>query len=148
MGFEHPVCTEDGTVFDISNIFLYIKKYHKHPILGEKLDIFDIIKLNFYNDTIGKFYCPISHKEFTNKSHIIANRLTGNVYSFEAINELNLKTKNMRDLITNEIYKRSDLITIQNTSKEIKAESCIENEKNSNICKIIDINYVDKAQSL
>ena len=50
---------------------------------------------------------------FTNSTHIVAIATTGNVYSFNAVNELNLKSKNFSDLITGEPFRRSDIITLQ-----------------------------------
>ena len=29
--FEHPVCTEDGTVFDLLGIVPWLKKHHTNP---------------------------------------------------------------------------------------------------------------------
>lgn len=34
--FEDPVCTDDGTVYDILNIVPYIQKHHRHPVSGEE----------------------------------------------------------------------------------------------------------------
>jgi hypothetical protein len=42
---------------------------------------------------------------------------SGNVYAFEAIEQLNFKTKNMTDLLTGEAFKRSEIITIQDPSR-------------------------------
>lgn len=33
------VCTEDGTVFDITNIVPYVQKFGKHPVTGEPLKV-------------------------------------------------------------------------------------------------------------
>merc|ERR1712113_31216 len=55
---------------------------------------------------------------------IVAISSSGNVYSFEAINELNLKTDCMRDIITAENFKRNDIITLQQTKKNNKWSSC------------------------
>jgi peptidyl-prolyl cis-trans isomerase-like protein 2 len=32
--FENPVCTIEGTVFDIVNIIPFLKKYKKNPVTG------------------------------------------------------------------------------------------------------------------
>lgn len=53
-------------------------------------------------------------KVFTAHSHIVAIRTTGNVYLFEAVDELNLKIKSFKDLLTDEPFKKSDIITLQN----------------------------------
>lgn len=44
----------------------------------------------------------------------MAIRTTGNVYLYEAVNELNLKIKSLKDLLTDEPFKKSDIITLQN----------------------------------
>lgn len=43
----------------------------------------------------------------------MTNAKSGNVFSFEAIDQLNVKGKNWKDLITDEPFDRTDLITIQ-----------------------------------
>jgi len=32
--FRDPVCTKEGTVFDIINIIPFIKKYRRNPVTG------------------------------------------------------------------------------------------------------------------
>jgi peptidyl-prolyl cis-trans isomerase-like protein 2 len=56
---------------------------------------------------------PITNKVFTASSHIVAIRTTGNVYSYNAIEELNLRPKNFTDLIDGSRFSRADIITIQ-----------------------------------
>ena len=73
-----------------------------------------IKKLNFTKNENGNFECPILNKEFTDKTHIIAIGTTGNVYSWEAVEELNIKNKNYKDLLTDVPFTRKDIITIQN----------------------------------
>lgn len=53
------------------------------------------------------------YKVFTENTHIVAVRQTGNVYSIDAVEELIIKPKNYRDLLTDEPFARKDLITIQ-----------------------------------
>lgn len=43
----------------------------------------------------------------------MAIKTTGNVYSYDAIEELNIKPKNWRDLLTGEPFKKEDIIHIQ-----------------------------------
>lgn len=52
--FEEPVCTDDGTVFDILNIVPYIKKYGRHPVKGTPLELADLISLNFHKNGGGQ----------------------------------------------------------------------------------------------
>lgn len=112
--FEDPVCTADGSVFDIMNIRPYIRKYGKHPVTGASLKNEDLITLNFHKNSQGEFHCPVLDKVFTEFTHIVAIKTTGNVFCYEAIKELNLKTKNWKELLTDEPFKREDIITIQN----------------------------------
>jgi len=111
--FENPLCTEDGIVFDLMNIVPFLKKYGKNPITGEKLEAKSLIRLNFHKNPSGKYHCPVMFNIFNKNSHIVAVKATGNVFSFEAIDELNIKNKNWKDLLTDEPFTRKDLITIQ-----------------------------------
>ncbi|KAI3717054.1 hypothetical protein L1987_68378 [Smallanthus sonchifolius] len=112
--FEDAVCTEDGSVFDIMHIIPYIRKYGKHPVSGVPLKQEDLIPLTFHKNSEGEYHCPVLNKVFTEFTHIVAIKTTGNVFSYEAVKELNLKTKNWKELLTDEPFKREDIITIQN----------------------------------
>ncbi|GFP90289.1 peptidyl-prolyl cis-trans isomerase cyp65 [Phtheirospermum japonicum] len=112
--FEDPVCTADGSVFDVLNIVPYIRKYGRHPVTGVQLKQEDLIPLTFHKSSEGEFHCPVLNKVFTEFTHIVAVKTTGNVFCYEAIKELNIKTKNWKELLTDEPFKREDIITIQN----------------------------------
>uniref|UniRef100_A0A2P2KED0 Cyclophilin-10 n=1 Tax=Rhizophora mucronata TaxID=61149 RepID=A0A2P2KED0_RHIMU len=112
--FDDPVCTADGTVFDILNITPYIRKYGKHPVTGDRLKLEDLIPLTFHKNPEGEYHCPVLNKVFTEFTHIVAVKTTGNVFCYEAIKELNIKTKNWKELLTDEPFTKEDLITIQN----------------------------------
>ncbi|KAM3230354.1 hypothetical protein ACQJBY_060879 [Aegilops geniculata] len=112
--FEDPVCTADGSVFDLMSIIPYIKKFGKHPVTGAALKQEDLIPLTFHKNTDGEFQCPVLNKVFTEFTHIVAVKTTGNVFCYEAIQELNIKPKNWKELLTDEPFARKDLITIQN----------------------------------
>lgn len=43
----------------------------------------------------------------------MAIKTTGNVYCWEAVEELNVKPKNWKDLLTDEPFTRKDIIHIQ-----------------------------------
>ncbi|OXB62184.1 hypothetical protein ASZ78_015366, partial [Callipepla squamata] len=111
--FEYPVCTPDGTVFDILSIVPWIKKYGTNPITGEKLDAKSLIKLNFAKNSEGKYHCPVLFTVFTNNSHIVAIKTTGNVFAYEAVEQLNIKPKCFKDLLTDEPFTRQDIVTLQ-----------------------------------
>ncbi|VDP41500.1 unnamed protein product, partial [Soboliphyme baturini] len=94
-------------------ILPYLRKYGKNPVTGEPLHSNSLIKLNFYKNKEGDYHCPVTYRVFTNNSHVIAIRTTGNVYSYDAVEELNLKTKHMKDLLTDDPFVKSDIITLQ-----------------------------------
>ncbi|KAF3949707.1 hypothetical protein CMV_024459 [Castanea mollissima] len=112
--FEDPVCTADGSVFDIMHIIPYIRKFGKNPVTGAPLKQEELIPLTFHKNSDGEFQCPVLNKVFTEFTHIVAVKTTGNVFSYEAIKELNIKTKNWKELLTDEPFTKGDLITIQN----------------------------------
>ena len=53
------------------------------------------------------------HQVFTNTVHVAAIRTTGNVFCYEAISELNIKTKNFKDLLNSEPFTRKDIVVLQ-----------------------------------
>lgn len=111
--FEDPVATPEGVIFDVTNILPWLKKFKIDPITGKPLTAKDLFPVHFHKNDAGKFHCPITFKEFTDYSHIVAIRPSGHVYSYEAIDELNIKTKNMKDLLTDTPFTKLDIITIQ-----------------------------------
>ncbi|KPP69418.1 peptidyl-prolyl cis-trans isomerase-like 2-like, partial [Scleropages formosus] len=80
---------------------------------AHKLEAKALIKLNFSKNNEGKYHCPVLYTVFTNNSHIVANKVTGNVFSYEAVEQLNFKPKNFKDLLTDEAFIRQDIITLQ-----------------------------------
>lgn len=65
---------------------------------------------------MARFQCPALFKPFTKNSHIVAIKTTGNVFSYEAVEQLNIKSKNWKDLINDIPFSRKDIITIQDPS--------------------------------
>mmetsp|Transcript_63118 Transcript_63118/g.126508 ORF Transcript_63118/g.126508 Transcript_63118/m.126508 type:complete len:543 (+) Transcript_63118:31-1659(+) len=111
--FENPVGTRDGAIFEVKHIIAYIKRFGTNPVTGGKLEVSELVPMNFHRNNEGKFQCPVTFKVFTNHSHVVANMASGHVYSFEAVEQLNRKTKNFTDLITSKPFKWSDIVTIQ-----------------------------------
>ncbi|XP_057874050.2 peptidyl-prolyl cis-trans isomerase CYP65 isoform X1 [Cryptomeria japonica] len=112
--FEEAVCTSEGHVFDVMHIIPYVQKYGKNPVTGAPLAVKDLIKLQFHKNSEGKYHCPVLDKVFTEFTHIVAVKTTGNVFCYEAVKELNIKPKNWRELLTDEPFTKDDIITIQN----------------------------------
>eukprot|EP00850_Spirogloea_muscicola_P017473 SM000150S01732 [mRNA] locus=s150:222290:225887:- [translate_table: standard] len=100
-----------------ANIVPYILKFGKDPVSGKPLAAKDLIKLRFHKNGDGEYHCPVLHKTFTEYSHIVAVKTTGNVFSYEAIQELNMKQRNWKELLTDEPFTREDLLTIQDPQK-------------------------------
>lgn len=122
--FKQPVGTRDGHVFDVTFIIPYIKRFSRNPVNGARLEVSELVPLHFHKDNDGKFHCPVMpERVFTNHSHVVFNAVSGHVYSWEAMEELNRKNKNWKDLITGQTFKLQDIITIQRgddlTSREV-----------------------------
>lgn len=118
--FENPYCDENGNVFEYEAVLLYLKQYKHNPVTGKSLDMKSLIKLKFHKNQQDEYHCPILFKTFTKYSHIVANKKTGNVYSWEAIEQLNIKAKFWKDLVNDEPFVRADLITIQDPTNSSK----------------------------
>ena len=56
---------------------------------------------------------PVTFKVFTDNTHIVALRNTGNVFSWDTVERLNIKAKTWKDLVSDEDFKRADIITLQ-----------------------------------
>ena len=76
-------CSPDGTVYDLSNIVPYIQHFHRHPVTGADLHLKDIIQLTFHKNAAGEYHCPVLNKVFTEHTHILAVKPSGNVYCGE-----------------------------------------------------------------
>uniref|UniRef100_A0A8D3DZB6 RING-type E3 ubiquitin-protein ligase PPIL2 n=1 Tax=Scophthalmus maximus TaxID=52904 RepID=A0A8D3DZB6_SCOMX len=112
--FEYPVCTEEGVVFDLLSIVPWIKKYGTNPISGEKLEAKSLIRLNFAKNSDGKYHCPVLYNVFTNNSHFVANKVTGNVFSNE-VGEL--AHKRYPDPTNLDKFNVSDFFHVKNNLK-------------------------------
>jgi len=111
--YENPYCDDEGNIYDLIHIVPYIKKFKSNPCTGKPLDAKGLTKLKFHKNAGGEPHCPVMYKVFNNHTHIVAIKTTGNVFSYEAVDELNLKTKNFKDLLNDEPFTRSDMIILQ-----------------------------------
>ncbi|KAJ1966040.1 cyclophilin peptidyl-prolyl cis-trans isomerase Cyp8 [Dipsacomyces acuminosporus] len=111
--FTSPVCTGDGHVFDMENISSFIRENHKHPFTGEPLELSDLTRLHYHKNTNGDYIDPVSFKQFTEFTKIVANRKSGNVYSWSSVDEFNIRAKNWHDLVTGEPFLQADLVILQ-----------------------------------
>lgn len=111
--FETPYSDLDGNVFELEAIIDFLKTFKVNPITGKTCDSKSLIKLNFHRNADGNYHCPSLFKPFTKNSHIVAIAPTGNVFCYEAVEQLNIKTKNWKDLVDDTPFTRKDIITIQ-----------------------------------
>ena len=118
--YENPYCDEDGNIFDLVHIVPYLKKFKVNPVTGKPLSATNLTKLNIAKNSNGEQHCPVMFKVYNNSTHIAAIKTTGNVFSYEAIEELNIKPKSFKDLLTDEAYQRKDLIILQDPQNQTK----------------------------
>ncbi|CAG9764536.1 unnamed protein product [Ceutorhynchus assimilis] len=111
--YETPFCDLDGNIFDLDPLIPFLKKYKINPVTGKPLDFHSLIQLDLKRNAQGELECPVLFKPITNSSHVAAIATTGNVYYMEAIEQLNIKTKNWKDLINDKPFERKDIIVLQ-----------------------------------
>lgn len=123
--FKNPVCTPDGTIFDVEVISAWFEKHgHTNPVTGKPLAPKDLIALKFArnsdsstagSDEGGEMIDPVSFKVFTDNTHIVAIRhgTYANVFAWDTVERMNIKPKMWRDLVDDEEFGRSDIITLQ-----------------------------------
>ena len=115
--FEVPYADLEGNVFELEAIHNFLKKFKVNPVTGKPMDAKKLIKLNFFKNNEDEYHCPALFKPFTKNSHIVAVATTGNVFCWEAIEQLNIKAKNWKDLVDDTPFQRKDIITIQDPQK-------------------------------
>lgn len=111
--FKSPVCTTEGTIFDIDNILPWLSKHNTDPVNGKPLKVADLIKLHFLKNDEDEMVDPVTYKVFTDNTHLVAVGKTGNVYAWDTIERLNVKAKMWRDLVSEVEFGRKDIITLQ-----------------------------------
>jgi peptidyl-prolyl cis-trans isomerase-like protein 2 len=127
--FKHPVCTSEGTIFDVEVISQWLEKHGTNPVTGKPLKDKDLIKLNFARngdtdahdggggagERKGEMVDPVTFKVFTDNTYIVAIRhgSEANVFAWETVERLNIKPKMWLDLVDDREFGRSDIITLQ-----------------------------------
>ena len=110
--------TADGVIFDAENILPFLKEHKCSPITAEPMRFRDLVTLHMAKNADGKWHCPVTFKVFNDNSRICCVRTSGHVYAYEAVAELNIKAKNWKDLMTDEPFKRADIIMLQDPIDE------------------------------
>jgi peptidyl-prolyl cis-trans isomerase-like 2 len=112
--FTDPVCTESGTIFDLTHILTWLSKHpDTNPTDGTSLKRADLITLNFTKNEDNEYVDPVTFKVFTDNTHIVALKKSGNVFAWDTVERLNIKAKNWQDLVSDEPFTRKDIITLQ-----------------------------------
>ncbi|KAH7385953.1 cyclophilin-like domain-containing protein [Pyrenochaeta sp. MPI-SDFR-AT-0127] len=112
--FTDPVCTSSGTIFDLTHILTWLSKHpDTNPTDGTPLKRSDLITLNFTKNEDDEYVDPVTYKVFTDNTHIVALRKSGNVFAWDTVERLNIKAKNWRDLVSDDEFTRKDIITLQ-----------------------------------
>jgi peptidyl-prolyl cis-trans isomerase-like protein 2 len=112
--FTDPVCTASGTIFDLTHILTWLAKHpNTNPTDGTPLKRDDLITLNFAKNEDGEYVDPVTFKVFTDNTHIVALKKSGNVFAWDTVERLNIKAKNWRDLVSDDEFTRKDLVTLQ-----------------------------------
>ncbi|KAG5988449.1 Peptidyl-prolyl cis-trans isomerase cyp8 [Claviceps lovelessii] len=126
--FKDPVCTPDGTIFDVQVIAAWLDKHpNQNPVNGKPLQKKDLIRLDFArnassdvlgagrSDGKGDLIDPVTYKIFTDNTHIVAIRhgTYANVFAWDTVERMNIKAKMWQDLVDDEPFTRADIITLQ-----------------------------------
>ncbi|KAL7955407.1 cyclophilin-like protein [Trichoderma compactum] len=126
--FKNPVCTPDGTVFDVEVISAWLEKHpNQNPVNAEPLQKKDLVRLNFarnaeadslgagQGDGKGDLIDPVTYKVFTDNTHIVAIRHGNyaNVFAWDTVERMNIKAKSWLDLVDDQPFTRADIITLQ-----------------------------------
>lgn len=112
--WESAACLQnEGLVYDKHNLQEFLARYKVSPATGEAAAPQDIISLHLARNEAGNYFDPVTMKEYTDYSHLVAVRPTGYVYLWDTVQQLNIKARNMRDLVTDEPFVRADIIDLQ-----------------------------------
>mmetsp|Transcript_14834 Transcript_14834/g.21218 ORF Transcript_14834/g.21218 Transcript_14834/m.21218 type:complete len:579 (-) Transcript_14834:113-1849(-) len=152
VAYKNPVCTRNGIIYEMSAVLSYILKHKHDPATGNKMKASDLIKLKMEKDDSGRWMCPVLDKPFGNNTKVVAVVQNppgeeANVYSFEAVQELNFKTKNYEDLTTGKPFnKNKDVIILQDpANRDLELIRDINNFTHVSLLRDIEKNRVSQA---
>ncbi|KAK9455727.1 cyclophilin-like domain-containing protein [Dipodascopsis uninucleata] len=143
--FQSAICDRDGNVFDRMQIASWLKKHEKNPVTGQPLHESDLIPLHFHKNEDGEYIDPVSYKVFTKNTKIVALDNTGNVFSYDTIENLNIKARYWQDLITSDKFSKSNIIVLQDPHAIIKSSKPEEAIANSNGNSVVSKRLLDTA---
>lgn len=135
------MCTSEGQIFDHENIIRWLLNHDTNPTNGKPVKQSDLIKLNFAKNEAGGYVDPVTFKEFTDNTHMIAIRHgdTANVFAYDTIERLNFKPKMWNDLVSDEPFTKKDIITLQDPqnleSRDLNKFKYLKDGKDSGVPK-------------
>ncbi|KAA8903289.1 hypothetical protein TRICI_005727 [Trichomonascus ciferrii] len=113
IGENCGVADVHGHVYDIKNVFPYIRKHSRNPVTHEPMESHnELIKLKLTKNAEGKYVDPVTLKEFQTLSDVVLIRPSGRVYFEQTIRENNIKQRFWRDLVSDEEFKKADIIKL------------------------------------
>lgn len=116
-------------------------KHDTNPVDGKPLKQSDLIKLNFARNDEDQYVDPVTFKVLTDNTHVVAIRHgdSANVFAYDTIERLNIKTKMWRDLLSDEEFSRKDILTLQDPqnleSRDLSSFKYIQDDEDSGIRK-------------
>lgn len=91
----------------------WIRKHGTDPVTGKKLASSDLIKLHFHKNAEGDYFDPVSYKVFNEHTAIVAISTSGNVFTKDTVDSLNVKAGFWRDLVDDTEFTKKDIILLQ-----------------------------------
>jgi peptidyl-prolyl cis-trans isomerase-like protein 2 len=150
--FHDPMMTTKGVVYDMLNIVPYVSKNKKCPVTGVPLTLKELTKLTFHKNDKEECHCPIMFKTFTAHTRIVAVKTSGHVYCYEAIENLCYKTKNMKDLLTDQPFTKADVITLQDPhnfeNREIENFNYVKTGEDTKVAKVAQMSVSDETRRI
>lgn len=121
-----------GIIFENTEIIPYLLKHRMNPINANPMTTQSLVTLNMdkiddsesnskHREKQNIWQCPIMNKPLMNHTKIVAIRIPpgneANVYSYEAVQTLNFKTKNYIDLISGtKFHPKKDVIILNDVN--------------------------------
>jgi peptidyl-prolyl cis-trans isomerase-like protein 2 len=125
---EHSNCY----IFDLANILPWLKKNKVNPVTGSPASISSLVRIKIHSNTNG-CVCPVTQKLLNKSSHIVAIKVPGstlsssaghhaNVYAYEAVRELCIKSKKFIDPLSSLKFSMEDILLIQDPQNRSKQQ--------------------------
>lgn len=116
---KNPLICPYGYSFSKDSAQKYLSNHTTHPFVeGAPFSMADLVAPKFTVNSNGLKIDPINDQILTSKKKLVMIRPTGNVYSYQTVNEFNIKGKMMIDLTTGTPFELKDIITIHDPDND------------------------------